>query len=54
MFGGGRVWPVHIHVKYHPIEDVPVNEGEVAEWVRDLWKEKDELLVSISAGRHRP
>jgi hypothetical protein len=46
MFGGGRKWPVHVHMRFYQLSEVPRSEEEVAVWLRERWEEKDELLVS--------
>jgi 1-acyl-sn-glycerol-3-phosphate acyltransferase len=44
MFGGGRKWPVHVHMRFYQLGEVPRSEEEVAVWLRERWEEKDKLL----------
>ena len=53
MFGGGRKWPVHVHMRFYQLEEVPRSEEEVAVWLRERWEEKDRLLVSAQTEKFK-
>ncbi|KAL1122108.1 hypothetical protein AAG570_003514 [Ranatra chinensis] len=38
---------VHFHIKRYPTEEVPVNEGDLKEWLCLLWKEKEDRLIEF-------
>ncbi|KAJ7978394.1 Phospholipid/glycerol acyltransferase family protein [Quillaja saponaria] len=35
---------VHIHIRYFPIENIPVSEDKVSTWLMDVFQFKDQLL----------
>ena len=40
----GDVQRVYLHVRRYPVTDLPQEEEELAEWLKDRWYEKDALL----------
>ena len=40
----GTKMAIDVHVKVVPIEDLPLDEEGLREWLFDLFKEKDQLL----------
>ena len=34
----------HVHVERHPIDDLPEQDSELAQWLEDRWIEKDQRL----------
>ena len=41
----GDIRKVALHVRRFPIEDLPEEETELADWLKARWREKDELLA---------
>eukprot|EP01128_Nolandella_sp_AFSM9_P006339 TRINITY_DN3230_c0_g1_i1.p1 TRINITY_DN3230_c0_g1~~TRINITY_DN3230_c0_g1_i1.p1 ORF type:complete len:160 (+),score=26.37 TRINITY_DN3230_c0_g1_i1:181-660(+) len=35
---------VYTHVRRFPIDEIPTDEAEIAQWVTDRWVEKDQIL----------
>jgi 1-acyl-sn-glycerol-3-phosphate acyltransferase len=48
MLRRGREWPVHVHVRVIPIEDVPTDEDALREWVLELFRDKDAALEELA------
>ncbi len=45
MNGGVRV--AHLHVRRYPLVDMPETDDELAEWLMDRFREKDQLLAGF-------
>jgi hypothetical protein len=41
----GKVRRVDIHVKRHPIDELPLSDDALAQWVFDRFIEKDRLMI---------
>ena len=41
----GDVKRVELHVRRFPIEEIPQDEEELGQWLKQRWREKDELLA---------
>ena len=44
LFGLGRRWKVHVHVRVIPIKEVPKEDDKFTKWLMDVFVEKDKLL----------
>jgi hypothetical protein len=40
-------WYFHVHVRRYPIEDLPSDEEKLAEWVKQVFVEKDAILEDM-------
>lgn len=44
------LWPeyqFHVHCRRFAIKDLPSDENELGDWLRDRWVEKDKILTSL-------
>ena len=44
LFGLGRRWTVHMHVRVIPMSEVPADTAGFTKWIMDLFVVKDKLL----------
>jgi 1-acyl-sn-glycerol-3-phosphate acyltransferase len=44
LFGLGRRWEVHVHIRVIPMSHVPKDDAEFSKWLMDTFVEKDKLL----------
>ena len=44
QYARGLAPRAHLHVRRYPVEDLPVDAEALAQWLRDLFYEKDDLL----------
>jgi lysocardiolipin and lysophospholipid acyltransferase len=49
LFGLGRQWKVHVHVRVIPMKEVPVDSDKFAQWLMAVFVEKDQLLEHYKA-----
>ncbi|KAI9838633.1 MAG: hypothetical protein M1819_004947 [Sarea resinae] len=43
----GSSWRFHVHVDRYPIEDLPIAEDELSQWIEARWIEKGERLEAL-------
>lgn len=53
FFAGHSPREVHLHVKRYSVEELPVEAERQAEWLQELWGEKDRLLTRFYEQRQR-
>eukprot|EP00242_Pyramimonas_sp_CCMP2087_P015687 CAMPEP_0198205796 /NCGR_PEP_ID=MMETSP1445-20131203/9329_1 /TAXON_ID=36898 /ORGANISM="Pyramimonas sp., Strain CCMP2087" /LENGTH=300 /DNA_ID=CAMNT_0043878235 /DNA_START=193 /DNA_END=1095 /DNA_ORIENTATION=- len=46
--GQSPIATVHIHFKRHRMEDLPIEEADLAEWCQEKWRAKDKMLMTLS------
>jgi len=44
LFGLGRRWEVHVHVRVIPMSQVPLDDAAFSKWLMDVFVDKDKLL----------
>jgi len=50
----GLVKRIHIHVRRFPLDELPVDAGELSDWLKERFLEKDKLLDSFYRQRKFP
>lgn len=50
----GRTRRIDVHVRRYPVASLPEGEEQLTTWVRDRFKEKDDLLEAHAAQGHFP
>lgn len=54
LFGGGKKWNVHVHVRVIPVKEIPEETEAVQEWMMKVFEEKDKLLTHFKQHGHFP
>lgn len=50
----GTIPTPHLHVKKYPVNEIPNDDREIANWLLDRWKEKEELMEYWEKNKHFP
>lgn len=48
--GLGQDWKFYVHVDRHPLEQLPEDDSDLAQWLEDRWVEKGRRLESLRQG----